>query len=94
MVKTKKGMLWVKARVTLDNEKKVMAKFGYYKICPSIDIVVTDKLKAMDRKDLTILLEEEDPFIDVDIMMSVEDFIEIQEELGQKLARTVQNEIK
>ena len=81
-------MLSVKVCAKVKNDK-LKVDFGYFDICPDHYIEVTDKLTAIDKDDLTRLIQKDDPFILTNILMEPSVFMKVQEELGIKLARLV-----
>lgn len=85
MVDPKKQMLWVKVRASIV-ETKLRVEFGYFDIAPDIFIDVTEKLSAMDKKDLHKLVEIDDQYLFTDVIIDIKEFVEIQEDLGMKLA--------
>lgn len=76
----------VRVRVRKTSEGKVEVTFGYFDIYPNIVIDVTDRLSAVDKDDFERLVYNEDPFVMGQILMETREFLQVQEDLGMKLA--------
>lgn len=76
----------VRVRVRKTSEGKVEVTFGYFDIYPNIVIDVTDRLSAVDKDDFERLVYDEDPFVMGQILMETREFLQVQEDLGMKLA--------
>ncbi len=82
----KEKMVSVKVCAKIRDEK-LLVTFGYFDILPTESIDVTKDLTAIDRDDLERLIEEDDEFVITQVLIAPDRFMELQEELGMKLAR-------
>lgn len=86
MKKKNTNLLYINVRAYLDSKKELRVDFAYFDDYPKIVVDVTDKLIAADRADLEKLVFEDDPYIRAQIIMDIRDFVQIQEDIGLKMA--------